>query len=162
MDYDYSSIARLYREESGKTMEDAVAVIRRTVKLHGPRLVQEEIEKIQPYKPVDRGTYRRNFKFEDVPNGATVYNFAPHAAVVEWGRRPGQKAPPIAVIAEWVRRKGLVGGKPGKGNPSAIRQAAFLIARAIRRRGIPGHHVLALAARRLDPIVQAALAGKGA
>lgn len=155
--YNYAEMARLFREEEGKTVDDAVATIRRTVKLHGPRLIQEEISQIQPNAPVDRGTYRRSWKFEDIPGGATVYNFTPYAAVIEDGRRPGAKAPPLAVIQAWLLRKGIVKGR-GKTAAANARAMAFVVARAIKRRGLPGRHILRFASQRLDKIVQAELA----
>jgi len=151
----FSDLARDFRRQEGMVVEDAVAEIRRTVKLHGPRLVQEEIASISP-PPVDRTIYRRSWKFEDIPHGAVIYNYSKHGAIIEEGRRPGAKAPPIAVIADWVRRKKLVRGS-GRAAEAEIRQAAFLIARAIKRRGLPARHVLQLASRRLEPIVRQAL-----
>lgn len=55
---------------------------------------------------------------------------ADYAPVMEFGRRPGAKPPPVEPIREWARRHGL----PEK--------AAFPIARSIGRKGIRGHHML--------------------
>jgi len=152
--YSYSDMAKEFRGD--RTVERAVDVIRRTVKLHGPRLVQEQIASLAPRMPVDRGAYRRSFRYEDIPGGATAYSSAPHAAIIEEGRRPGARMPPVAVIAAWVRRKRLVEGS-GAARARGERQAAFLIARAIKVRGLPARHVLALASRKLDSIVRAEL-----
>lgn len=85
-----------------------------------------------------------------------AYNDAPHAKFVEYGRRPG-KPPPVSVIAAWVRiklgrgsAKAEGGVKRGAGgrfvkNPrdpdAAIRGLAFVIARAIGRRGLRGRFI---------------------
>ena len=80
-----------------------------------------------------------------------AYNDAPHAKFVEYGRRPG-KPPPVSVIAAWVRIKLRVGpavnsktGRPtkrGERDPDAgIRGLAFVIARAIGRRGLRGRFI---------------------
>lgn len=64
-----------------------------------------------------------------------------YGIVVERGRRAGAKAPPIAPIMLWVRRKQIVFTrvlKSGKTVPLSIESTAFLIARAIGRRGIKG------------------------
>jgi hypothetical protein len=163
----------------------AVEVIRRTVKLRGPRAVQAEIEAVTPRRPVDRGTYRRSFRFDAIPNGAVAYNFAPYAPIIELGRRPGAKMPPIDPIIEWVKRKGIgrqqgpVGSResmigPGKGRSGpkqlvrraispaklsdrAARGIAFVIARAIARRGMPAHMIIARAAEVIDGHVHAEL-----
>jgi hypothetical protein len=160
--FTYGEIARRYREDGAKPQEDAVAIIRKTVKLHGPRLVQEEISGLAR-APVDRGTYRRSFHYENIPNGATIFNSALHAGVIEYGRRPGEKAPPLQVIVAWLARKGIVKGAGSRNfatdsQYAKLRSAAFVMARAIKRRGLPAHHVLLLAARKLDEQVRAALA----
>lgn len=84
----------------------AVEVIQRVVKLEGPRAVEAEFSTLTQV-PVDRGNYRRDFRFEKTKDGATMYNFAFYAAIIEWGRRPGAKMPPIQAIFEWVQRKGI-------------------------------------------------------
>ncbi len=109
----------------------------------------------------DRGTYARRFKARRLPEGAELRNDAPHAGVIEFGRRPGRRPPPVAVILRWVRRVGLdvsglaskrrgvrkksKGKRARKGRVQGVRRAqaqvAFLIARAIGRRGLPAHAV---------------------
>lgn len=152
--YSFSEMAKVYREHD-RTVEDAVKVIRKTVKVSGPRRVQEVISALAR-KPVDRGTYRRSFQYEDIEGGATVYNSAPYAAVIEYGRRKGAKGPPLKVLMEWVVRKKLVAGGR-KANQSDVRGVAWLIQRAIKRRGIPGRHVLGIASRNIQADVRQAL-----
>ena len=172
-------------KKDAKLVTGAVEVIRKTVKLHGPRAVQEEISALAR-APVDRGTYRRSFHFDDIPLGATAYNFAPYAVVIEDGRRPGQRMPPIDVIFEWVKRKGIgrdfigpaqrqVGPIQRGARRRSDRQVevsrqqwgiALAIARKIKARGLPAHHILRLAAVEIDRAVREAiddfLAGRGA
>lgn len=146
---------------------EAVKTIRRVVKLHGPRLVQAEISELTK-PPVDRGTYRRSFKFEDTKDGAVAYNFAPYAPVIEFGRRPGMKAPPLAAIMAWIERKGIgrqMGPKQrGPGGRSAVlrrkaqvRGLAYVIARQIKRRGLPALLILQHAAHNIDAEIQKAI-----
>jgi len=181
------------RKEAG-LVEEAVKVIRRTVKLHGPRLVQAEISELTR-PPVDRGTYRRNFKFEDIPHGAVAYNFTPYAPIIEYGRRRGQKAPPIAAIAAWIRRKGIgeqrgpVGSRVATRGPGSVKvlggrgqlarqgpaqrvtvarrhrlnerqvmNLAYVIARQIKRRGLPALLILQHASGNIDAEIQKAIA----
>ena len=101
-------------------MEESVAWIKH-------RVVEET--------PVDRGFLRAGITTDihGVGVGLTGTVFpspavAQYASVVEWGRRPGRKMPPIQVIAEWARRKGIT-------------TPAFVIARSIGRKGIPGKHM---------------------
>ena len=200
--FTFEEYARELRQGDTRVVDQAVAVIRKTVKLAGPRAVQAEIEAISGRRPVDRGTYRRSFRFEDITGGAVAYNFSPYASIIERGRRPGGKMPPVDLIAEWVRRKrigvqyGPVGvrqslrgpgrftsgvGK-GKQGPSQqiarsgprrlivsarkasrlsekqARGIAFVIARAIARRGLPAHMIVARASEVIDEKVREALA----
>lgn len=160
--FEYSDYAKELRKD-GELVARAVETIRRTVKLHGPRAVQAEIADA-PRPPVDRGTYRRSWRFDDIPDGATMYNFSAYGSIIEDGRRPGTKMPPLAVIEDWVRRKGIGRqyGPDQKGkrkvsrklNDSEIRGIAFVIARAIKARGIEGLHIMELAAEVVDEQVR--------
>lgn len=96
-----------FAEELRKDAElakEAVKVVRTAVKLHGPMVVQAEIASVAR-APVDRGTYKNSFRFEDIPDGAVAYNFQMYAPIIEYGRRPGARMPPVQAIYEWVRRK---------------------------------------------------------
>ena len=64
-----------------------------------------------------------------------VHEVMPYGEVVEFGRRPGGKQPPTGPIEFWVIRKGLAAAGPES------RSVAFLIARAIGRRGTIGDHM---------------------
>lgn len=65
-------------------------------------------------------------------------------AAWEWGRRPGATQPPVSAIRQWMRRR--------LGTDDA--RVAFLIARAIGRRGLPAHHVFRDAAEKGAPVVR--------
>jgi hypothetical protein len=60
----------------------------------------------------------------------TVGTSISYGEPVEYGRKPG-KRPPVDAIEAWVTRKGIA-------PEGQERQVAFLIARAIGRRGKPG------------------------
>lgn len=137
--------------------ERVIKAIRRSVAEHAPRLAAEVIDATTP-KPVDRGTYRRSFVTEDLPTGAAFYNYAPHAAIIENGRRPGARMPPVLALALWVFRKGIVKGGRAKmvseERWQEARSIAFAIARAIQKRGLPAHAVMARINARLQPLVE--------
>lgn len=65
-----------------------------------------------------------------------------YADVIEFGRRPGAKPPPVAPIIEWMKIKPIrLRNREGgfiKSTESGIRSAAFLIARSIGKKGIVG------------------------
>ncbi len=70
-----------------------------------------------------------------------------YAPIVELGRRPGQRRPPLEPILLWVSRKLQLSG------PRA-RSVAFLVARKIGRTGTEGKHMFQQAVQRLQPIMQ--------
>jgi hypothetical protein len=69
-----------------------------------------------------------------------------YADVVEEGRKPNSKPPPVKKIMEWMEEKPvrLRGPKGGfvKTTPEGLRSAAFAIAKAIGKRGIVGIHFM--------------------
>jgi hypothetical protein len=84
---------------------------------------------------VDTGSFLRGWKTRPTPTGGVLENVAPHSAVVEEGRRPNRRAPPSQVMYEWARRRlGL--------SDQEARRVAFLMARAVGRRGLRGRHIL--------------------
>lgn len=150
--------------------EAIVRAIQHVVSTEGSRIAQAAVDATDP-KPVDRGVYRRSFEAYDLPNGAVLLNSAGYAGIIEEGRRPGRR-PPVRAIELWVRRKfrlrfkearfqrrvsRAVGERLGPRVEAQIRSMAFLIARAIGRRGLKGHHVMARVERELTPRVHAAM-----
>lgn len=67
-----------------------------------------------------------------------------HMTVLEYGRRPGQTMPPVAAIQQWARRK-LGDGSRG---------TAYIIARAIGRKGTKARHMFRDAATAGRSVVQ--------
>jgi len=123
-----------------KTEAAAVRGFRRAAAfLHG-RVVLE-IKQAQPHPAVDTGELANSVNTTMIPGGAIVSVDAPHAPVMEYGRRAGSRMPPVDAIADWVRRKGLAGApRAGKRSAasyeSAIRGIAFVIARSIAQKGV--------------------------
>ncbi len=152
-------------------MEKITSAIRTTVRTAGLAIVQDVIQREIP-RPVATAGYRRSWHAVNTPGGATLYNDAPHAIFVENGRKAGSKFPPLSVIVDWVILKGLVKGTARKTRHSAstnqLKEAAriaFVIARAIAKRGMRGHHIMEKTRDRLNPAVKdaiiAALEGRG-
>jgi len=65
-----------------------------------------------------------------------------YADVIEFGRKPNSKMPPVAAIEKWIRMKPLkLRNRQGefiKSTESAIKSAAYNIARSIGEKGIEG------------------------
>jgi hypothetical protein len=73
-----------------------------------------------------------------------------YGAVVEHGRKPGGKMPPIDALELWVRRKVWMDGGDGGRRRPTVQQArgiAFAIARKIAREGTEGVHMFEEALR---------------
>ena len=52
--------------------------------------------------PVDTGLYAQSWDFRKEEWGAVLGNYAPHAAIIEYGARPF--TPPIKPLLEWAKR----------------------------------------------------------
>ena len=90
------------------------------------------LQSMLPLVPIDRGLLRGGFQTQLLP-GPTgilgrVFNPLAHALPQEAGAKP--HFPPIAALEGWVRRKLSVAEKD-------VRSVAFLVARAIAKRGLP-------------------------
>jgi len=83
---------------------------------------------------VNTGFYKRAWKIQTLPDGARVFNAAPYAPVIEWGRRPG-RFPPKAVIVAWIQRRLMKSRKEAEA-------LSFVVRRAIARRGLLPRQVL--------------------
>ena len=116
-----------------------------------------------PFPAVDRGIYREAWTVENIPDGAILFNPAPHAAAVEFGSRPF--TPPYSVILEWVIRKfknriTVADKASGRRRGRAARVDRQLVAIAwgvvnkIRRYGIKPRHVMTGGQRQMEAYVQ--------
>jgi len=85
--------------------------------------------------PVDRGAYRAGWRVEMTEEGADIVNKVPQAAIIELGVRAANVKPGKAMIdalAEWARRKGLLGKGVRRDDPQ-LRGVAWAIATAMRK-----------------------------
>ena len=83
----------------------------------------------------DTGNYQRRWQAIPIANGVRVTNTAPYSGIIEDGRRPDSRFPPLAVIARWAMRRLHLSAKEAK-------SAAFPIAQSIARRGLKARRVL--------------------
>lgn len=88
---------------------------------------------VQARTPEDRGAARRTILTEirgsTVDLSGKVFSTDIHTIVLEEGRTPGAKQPPTKALEDWVSRH--LGDE----------RLAFVVARAIGRRGLPAHHM---------------------
>ena len=88
------------------------------------------------------GNYLRSWKATAIPGGSSVFNVAPYAGIIEEGRRPRAKAPPVAAIIPWVMRRLMSKTRGFKNKLDAAKSVAFAVARAIGLRRLVGRKVL--------------------
>jgi hypothetical protein len=116
---DLDNIDGIIRHEARATMTRALNVLE---------------DAIVQRTPVNFGTLRAGTAVEQNSIGlmlrGMVVNPTSYALPVETGRSAG-KMPPVDAIKQWVIRKGIANGREAD-------SAAFLIARAIGRRGTKG------------------------
>jgi hypothetical protein len=173
------TLPSLLKEDIMSKPKQVLDAVRLTVRSHAPRLALEAVARVRPHQPVDRGTYRRSFKVENLPTGVSFYNYSPHAGIIELGRRPGARMPPIEVIEAWVWRKfrvqlaqarreaGKVLGARKKdyakqrvildAESQAVKRMAFLVARKIKSKGLPAHRIMKQVEDQLKPMVHKAI-----
>lgn len=82
-----------------------------------------------------------------------VFSSLPYAIVIDQGRAPGARMPPPDALVPWVKRVLQVGG-----SEEEVRSVAFIVARAIGRKGIKARNFVAAgitaATPRLEGIFQ--------
>ena len=102
------------------------------VAAEAPNIIRQTSARMVP-RPKASGAYEAGWTYRRSSKGAVVFSPVKHASFVEGGRRRGARMPPVSAIAAWMRLKGIEGGM-GR---------AYVIARAISRRGIKPRPVLA-------------------
>lgn len=156
-------------QDAGKHFEDRYAkrreVIIKTLQSAGRVALGSGIaQSIASLKrpPVNTGMYKKAFMALPHQTGVKLFNPLPYAPMIEHGRRPGT-FPPIDAIAHWLAQKNLrtepeagkargrrlLSGKTiGERHEEASATGlAFVVARAIARRGLDAKGVLTRAYR---------------
>jgi hypothetical protein len=75
-----------------------------------------------------------------------LFSDLPYAIVIDQGRTPGARMPPVEALMTWVERVLQV-----PGDEKEVRQVAFLVARAIGRKGIAARHFVDKGIERATP-----------
>jgi len=90
-------------------------------------------------------TYKTRIRYNKPTVDFTVKGDAgKYADVIEFGRKPNSRMPPVSAIEQWIRIKPLkLRNRQGefiKSTESAIKSAAYAIAKSIGEKGIEGIH----------------------
>lgn len=114
--------------------------------------IRDRIMDSQPSPPVDTGALMGGMVATPSTDGLSVTvgpapTVAERGSVMELGRRPGQRMPPVDALERWVHHKNL--SRPEKerfdkrgrarrlkGSAKAERALAYVIARSIAKKGI--------------------------
>lgn len=121
--------------KSNKDFSDLLA-LEKLIEDNASKLANDIQSDIVSKWPVASGDSKKGIKKEEATYGYRVYQSLEYGKYVDsfddidYVRRPGSKYPPISVIEEWIRRKGI------DTNSISPRALAFLIARSIAKKGI--------------------------
>jgi hypothetical protein len=129
-----SALRRLIRDKEKELQGDALEVVTRGV-AHAVALTNAD-------GLVDQAAYKRGWRAKRIPGGASLDNAAPHAGVLERGRRPGARRPPLAPILAWVKRKFPAATGRKKDISAEHRRIAFAVQAIIGKRGTKPHFVM--------------------
>lgn len=119
-----SSFAAVLR----RRFEEDAARLRRAAHEVTLRGVADAVALTDAAGAIDSGEYRAGWRAVLTRDGAQLVNDAPHAAAVEYGRRPG-RPPPLRPLQLWaMRRLGLP--------PAEAARVAAVVSRKIGREGV--------------------------
>jgi hypothetical protein len=120
------TLTPMLKAEGGRTTSQAIDAVYRGMVDTAQQVESEAVENVYAQGAVDMSTLANSSVIEENPlKSVRVVFRASHARVVEYGRRPGKKQPPLAPIKRWCKRHL---GDAG---------AAYMVARHIGRDGIP-------------------------
>lgn len=137
-------------EKLGARAEKAVHKAATALSMRALTIVQDAVRTAPPANPAGKGsggavnTGRFLAAWEAAPAqqggsfGVLIQvpnSKAPYAAVIEYGRTPGSRPPPVEPIARWAQRRLSLPYEQARG-------IAFGIARSIGRRGLKGRKIL--------------------
>lgn len=133
-------------------------------------LLEGEVKRRTPIGVTEaaRGSIAGEVRYGAGLNGGTVVGLIgsplPYVRVIEEGRRPGQRPPPVGALELWVRRKIKKTGPRGGRKSLSVAEArglAFVIARAIGRRGTKPVRMFEEALQQNEPRLEAIFARAG-
>ncbi len=136
------SIQQAAEAEARDSLEFALTTIRQAVQVRTP------VNFGHLRGSIDYDIYGKGVSLTGVVATPLMYGY-----YVEYGRRPGRMPPVTEAIELWARRKGI--RFPGK----TLHQTAFIIARAIARKGTKGHHMFRDGFKAVEDKVRAFMRG---
>jgi hypothetical protein len=145
-------LMKLYREMPPVLRKELKRAISNTA-----RVMEGDAKK---FSPVDMGRLRSSIRTEMDADGMGAWvgpSLPPIDIVMERGRKPGSRMPPVSALIGWVRRHNMVKYTKGRGGTRvnrnydrAVYGMAFVIAKSIARKGTRPHRYMGLAADRAE------------
>lgn len=89
--------------------------------------------------PVDTGQYANSWDFQETEVSMILGNFAPHAAIIEFGSRPF--SPPIKPLLAWAKRVLKDPSQPPDYSPE-VRGLAYAVRAKIQKEGMKPRSIL--------------------
>jgi hypothetical protein len=102
--------------------------------------IAKSIPMLVEASPVDTGLYAQSWSFTEEEFGAVLGNYAPHAAIIEYGARPF--TPPIRPLLAWAKRVLQDPSQPETGYSDQVWALAKYTQEKIAREGIAPRHIL--------------------
>lgn len=104
--------------------------------------------------PVDTGLYAQSWGFTVDEKKAVIGNWAPQAAIIEYGARPF--SPPLAPLLAWAKRVLKDSSQPPEYS-KRVRELAWGTRNKIREQGIQPKHILENALPEIFELVKRSL-----
>lgn len=114
---------------------DLMPVLKRGIHSGAMRAQKLMHDKTVLAEAFNTGAFARGWKSTKMEWGSVLYNSQPYSPVIESGARYTNKMPPTKPLAKWAQRKLGVSRDQAEG-------IAFVLARAIKKRGLPARNVL--------------------
>lgn len=122
-------------EAIGAEPERQMKEIRKATRMGLLRSIPDLVKK----SPFDTGHYASSWQFLENEKSMIIGNFAPHAAIIEYGARPF--TPPITPLLEWAKRVLGDGSQPPDYSPR-VRSLAYATREKIRLHGMKPRKIL--------------------
>jgi hypothetical protein len=128
---DLADLSKELKKHADLTVKAQRRVVQNALAQAIPRLVEAS--------PVDTGLYAQSWGFTADETHAVIGNYAPYAAIIEYGARPHM--PPLAPLLAWAKRVLQDPSQPPNYSP-AVRRLAVGTQMKIAREGSKPRHIL--------------------
>jgi hypothetical protein len=125
---DFSKELKGFGEQTLKRQQQIVA-----------QSLAKAIPRLVAASPVDTGLYAQSWDFSVDETSAILGNYAPHAAVIEYGARPF--TPPLGPLLAWAKRVLRDPSQPPGYSPE-VQELARGTQKKIQREGFQPKHIL--------------------